>query len=95
MSNNPLPVCSKPGCTNRARSRQSGLCGTHYAQQRKGDIRANEPVGRQSPAERGCKEQGCPNPHHANGYCSAHNSYYKRVDGGQKKGVRGQKGGLR
>lgn len=90
-----LPGCSVEGCINKARSRRSGLCGTHYARQRKGDIRSDEPVGRLSPAERGCKELGCPNPHHANGSCAAHNSHDSRRKNGQKDGAREQEGGLK
>lgn len=98
MPRTELPNCSVKNCTNQARSHASGICGTHYARERKlHDVRADKPVGelRDSAAKTGCNEPECASPHHAHGYCQKHWSIRYRIKFGQKKGRPVLLGGLK
>lgn len=69
-------TCSFPGCDKPIKSRKDMLCGSHYAQKRRG-----KPLAPLRNPIYVCTVDGCDNPHNSRGYCKAHlNRLYRNGD---------------
>lgn len=60
-------TCSFPGCDKPIKSRKDMLCGSHYAQKRRG-----KPLAPLRKPIYVCTVDGCDRPHNSRGYCKAH-----------------------
>lgn len=69
-------TCSFPGCDKPIKSRKDVLCGSHYAQKRRG-----KPLTALRKPTYVCTVDGCGKPHNSRGYCKAHlNRLYRNGD---------------
>lgn len=68
-------TCSVEGCHRRARSRRSGICGTHYERlRRNGTLEAQRPRFHPRPKKHPdiCTVEGCDLNSHLRGWCRQH-----------------------
>lgn len=67
-------TCSFPGCDKPIKSRKDMLCGSHYAQKRRG-----KPLAPLRKPIYVCTVEGCDNPHSYGGHCKGHANRLERT----------------